>query len=238
MEIPDRFLEQGFLNLGELALGLVNLDAREQHEVLSLIRVSGDRRLVPAVVKYADLFAQGEQWGPVYDALCELGGKLATSSLCRWSRRHSDPWHRLGLVHKLSVMEDERFEILRTLRHIAADRAEYPEIRGHALEGLGYRQVTLDRRGVRFQKTAEVIRDCLVDSEPDVRFWACFAAGQGKDTAALSRLRRLRVDKSRARGFWTVGEEARDAIGLIKGLIEEAPDRENTEVTEPVSWER
>ncbi len=238
MELPEVFREQGFLTVHELAEGLVNMDSDEQTQALALIAASGERRLVAPVVRFARLFAQGADWLPVFDTVHQLGGKLALRTLCRWSRERSDPWHRLGLVHKLSNMEDPEFLILRTLRQIAGDGKEYPEIRGHALEGLGYRQSVLDRRGVRYQRTAEVVRKCLESKHADVRFWASFAAGQARDKKALRALRRLRSDKAQARGFWTVGEEARDAVNLIKGLIEEAPERETTPPTRPVSWER
>lgn len=238
MELPEFFREQGFLTLHELAEGLVNMNADDQARALELIAESGERRLVPPVVRFARLFAEGGQWIPIFDTVQKLGGKLALRTLCRWSREQENPWHRVGLVHRLTNIEDREFLILRTLRQIAADGKEYPEIRGHALEGLGYRQSTLDRRGVRYQRTAEVVRKCLGSKHADVRFWACFAAGQARDKKALRVLRRLRTDKSTARGFWAVGEEARDAINLIKGLIEEAPDRETSAPDRPVSWER
>ena len=238
MELPEFFQDQGFVTVHELAQGLVNMNNDEQAQALELIAESGDRRLVAPVVRFARLFVEGSDWLPVFDTVHKLGGKLALRTLCRWSRERSDPWHRVRLVHRLGNMEDQEFLILRTLRQIAGNGREYPEIRGHALEGLGYRQSALDRRGVRYQRTAEVVRKCLESKHTDVRFWACFAAGQGRDKKALRALRRLRTDKARARGFWTVGEEARDAVNLIKGLIDEAPERETTPPSRPVSWER
>ncbi len=103
-----------------------------------------------------------------------------------------------------------------------------PRVRGVAAEGLGnLLGACFGTRTLPTQATTRA-RQCLEaslrDPEPEVRFWSAFALGAFGDRAALPALRSVaNQDEGRFGNWWTVGEEASDAIDRIEGR--EPPDR-------------
>ena len=103
-----------------------------------------------------------------------------------------------------------------------------PNLRGVMAEGLGnvfsgcfggqgYQESTYD-------ETGQVLIGLLHDLAPEVRFWVAFALGSLRYRPALPELRRLAsTDTAWFGGWWTVGEEASDAIDRIEGR--EPPER-------------
>ena len=64
----------------------------------------------------------------------------------------------------------------------------------------------------------------VVTAERCKVFWACFAAGQLLARELLPTLKRLRDTDSRIEpGWWSIADEASDAISAIRGLP--SPDR-------------
>lgn len=105
--------------------------------------------------------------------------------------------------------------------------AEAPPIRAQAAESLAYRfgdRFCTDEH-VRPDATAALsaLRMALGDASPELRFWAAFALGQLRDAEALPALHALTADPTVVPGWWTVGEEAADAITTTAGG--EPPER-------------
>jgi HEAT repeat protein len=96
-------------------------------------------------------------------------------------------------------------------------------LRGQAAEGLAYLHgpcagAARDRRRRAYRVAGQILITALDDPAPEVRFWSAFALGSMRYRAALPILRKLaRRDKERFGNWWTVGEEAGDAVGLING---------------------
>jgi HEAT repeat protein len=105
----------------------------------------------------------------------------------------------------------------------AANPAEAPSVRAQALEGLGNQLSQMEALNL-YQAAVTVMIEALDDAEAEIRFWACFAVGALGIKAALPKLERLaQNDHAIAQGWWSVGEEAEDAITLMHG--EEPPFR-------------
>ncbi len=63
-----------------------------------------------------------------------------------------------------------------------------------------------------------VILEALDDTDAEIRFLGCFAVSAIKIEAALPRLNILaQTDNAIVEGWWSVGEEAADAITSING---------------------
>lgn len=76
----------------------------------------------------------------------------------------------------------------------------------------------------RYDETGQVLINQLHDPAPEVRFWAAFAVGSLRYRPALPALEQLaRTDTAYFGGWWTVGEEASDAMDRIEGR--EPPER-------------
>jgi HEAT repeat protein len=70
----------------------------------------------------------------------------------------------------------------------------------------------------RYDETGQVLIGLLHDPAPEVRFWAAFAVGSLRYRPALPALKQLAsTDTAWFGGWWTVGEEASDAIDRIEG---------------------
>lgn len=110
---------------------------------------------------------------------------------------------------------------------IAKDKREHPRVRGLALEGL---KETLDQTETTERLVGpaiKLIEALLYDSEPDVRWWACYVvshfpiARSCVDLVKLeSQLRNLVQDDTPAGLGWSVGREAFNAIGNLEGRDE------------------
>lgn len=100
----------------------------------------------------------------------------------------------------------------------ALDAQEHPLVRGESLEaikgfGCWYRpRNRLDR------KVHSAVLGCLRDPHPNVRFWACYAAGHLHMQKAVRILRELTHDTAPGEMGWTVGYEATEALKAIQRL--------------------
>ena len=116
---------------------------------------------------------------------------------------------------KVPAHLDER--ALEALLEMLADTSRPGAVRGHAAEAVGNR---LDSAGLHdpARGLAELrLTDMLSDPSPEVRFWSAFGLGKLRADGAVAALRPLTVDDTLVIGWWTVGEEAADAIDVIEG---------------------
>ena len=108
------------------------------------------------------------------------------------------------------------------LLRVAGDHRQPETLRGQAFEGIAYHWPS--RRHSLWAPSLKVIRAGLADRSAHVVFWACFAAGKLLASELLPMLIRLRdTDMRIAPGWWSIADEASDAISAIHGLP--SPDR-------------
>lgn len=112
---------------------------------------------------------------------------------------------------------------------LLADAGEPPALRAQAAEGLANMlgacgsDSAKDEPAVR-DEAGRLLQAALADADPEVRFWSAFALGSLAYTPALPALRELAArDQTHLDGWWTVGEEASDAVDRIEGR--EPPER-------------
>ncbi len=94
-----------------------------------------------------------------------------------------------------------------------ADPEESVTVRAHAAEALGH----LLQHAPVLAQTRTTIGACLLDPEPELRFWCAFAAGSLNLQELRAKLERLREDGADVEGWWTVGEEASWALRCLDG---------------------
>ncbi len=116
------------------------------------------------------------------------------------------------------------------------DPHEHYLVRGVCLESLpGHAEFRRPKNRLD-RKVHRAILDCLSDPHPNVRFWACYAAGQMEMVAAESALRNLRNDDGLGCMGWTVGYEATEALKAIRGEPAWDDDRLPEECPYPHLW--
>jgi hypothetical protein len=125
---------------------------------------------------------------------------------------------REAAAYALSWMSSPRHDkIYPALLTIAGDRRQPETLRGQAFEGIAYHR--LSRRHHLWPQSLRVIRAGLADASGHVVFWACFAAGTLFARELLPPLKRLRdTDRRIERNWWSIADEASDAISAIQGL--------------------
>ena len=93
---------------------------------------------------------------------------------------------------------------------------EHEEVRAQALEGFALQ--TPKRGTVLWLRVKKAILAALDEDSVEIRFWACYAAGNTRLPSALPLLRELAENDTRIyRGWWRVSEEAADAIEWVYG---------------------
>ncbi len=114
----------------------------------------------------------------------------------------------------------------RALMRVAAEPDAPPKLRGVAVEGIGNCYSGCfggSHEAALYDEAAALLVALLGDPEVEVRFWAAFALGSLRYTPALFALHAATADHGYYGGWWTVGEEASDAIDRIEGR--EPPER-------------
>ena len=117
--------------------------------------------------------------------------------------------------YKNSFYRRELIKIVKVLiKTIETD--DSPTVRAQALETLGMSN-TAESEKIRLRTRIEkCVIDALSHETHEVRFWACYAAGQLKIKKALPKLRDLAENDREDWGqWWFVSEEAEDAIDWI-----------------------
>lgn len=114
-------------------------------------------------------------------------------------------------------------QALEALLEMLGDTSRSGVVRGHAAEAIAERlqfsePLDPDRHAAELR-----LVDLLSDASPAVRFWSAFGLGKLRTKDAVPALRNLTDDDGAVTGWWTVGEEAADAIDMIEGR--EPPER-------------
>ena len=93
---------------------------------------------------------------------------------------------------------------------------ESPTVRAQALETIGMCWMAASEKYPLRNRVESCVIDALSHETHEVRFWACYAAGQLKIKNALPKLRELAENDTEDWGrWWYVSEEAEDAIDTI-----------------------
>src|SRR6266404_4132743 len=72
------------------------------------------------------------------------------------------------------------------------------------------------QRSAVWRNTERTVLRSLRDESPEIRFWACYAAGTLRIRKALPLLRKLaNEDKAMCPNWWRVSDEAADAVEWI-----------------------
>ncbi len=96
---------------------------------------------------------------------------------------------------------------------------ESPKVRAQTLETLGMSLTARKSNHKLHAKAEKSVINALLNEHAEVRFWACYAAGQSKMKNALPKLRELVLNDTEDWGhWWLISEEAADAIDWIHGL--------------------
>ena len=106
---------------------------------------------------------------------------------------------------------------VRALLDVLVDSTCPGPVRGQAAEAVAEQLEFSDHLDPARLDAETSLTDMLNDPSAQVRFWCAFGLGKLQTTAALPTLRALTVDTTSVPGWWTVGEEASDAINTIEG---------------------
>lgn len=133
---------------------------------------------------------------------------------------------REAIVYALAFIADEDVDhaaVADRLARLVAATDEDPAVRGQAAEGVGSLLQFSPRRSPARMRAVAALHAALGDESPIVRFWSVFGLELLEATEHLETLRSMVGDEGMVPGWWTVGEEARDAIMSLEGG--EPPDR-------------
>lgn len=97
------------------------------------------------------------------------------------------------------------------------DRNEHHLVRGASLENLASCAAWYHPKSRLDRKVYRTVLESLRDHHPNVRFWACYAAGQLRLQAARPYLRNLSNDQGLSDMGWTVAYEAEQALKVLRG---------------------
>lgn len=116
-----------------------------------------------------------------------------------------------------AIPEALRSDTVLSLLAVLGDATRPGPVRGQMVEAVAELLEFADHvdpvRGI----AAGFFIDLLNDASPDVRFWCAFGLGKMGATPAVPFLRELTIDTTSVPGWWTVGQEAADAIASIEG---------------------
>ena len=139
-------------------------------------------------------------------ALIALGDTRVVPPLIALTQGTGASDQRTAAVYVLGWLRDTR--ALAPLVQVLRNSQEGAQLRSHAAEALAYLG---DRRAV------PALLAALDDPAPAVRLWSAFALGELGDMRAVAPLERLAAtDVSPVPGWWTVGEEAREALKRLE----------------------
>ncbi len=121
------------------------------------------------------------------------------------------------------IPERLRLEVVGALLEVLVDATRSGAVRGQAAEAVAERLDFSDHLHPARVVTETHLIDMLSDPSSPVRFWSAFALGKLRTRAAVPSLRKLTIDTTLVSGWWTVGEQAADAIDTIEGR--QSPER-------------
>ena len=169
-------------------------------------------------------------WMPAAVAISQLESKRTVRPLIQLmlDSSSSAPQRQAAayaLAFTWTALSDARYMTLigEAFVRILQNQHESNGLRGQVAEGLAYLHgpcagVARDRRRRAYRVAGQILITALADPAAELRFWSAFALGSMRYRAALPILRKLaRRDKGRFGNWWTVGEEAADAVERISG---------------------
>ncbi|WP_411279793.1 HEAT repeat domain-containing protein [Gemmatimonas sp.] len=155
--------------------------------------------------------------------LIAFKSKVASSKIINALRPELKDFHREALVYALTFRCD--VEGIDPLVALLSDDKEVPRIRGQAAEGIAYSLESVRRSSTRWRRAVEAILQGLGDPAHEVRFWCVFAVATLKIRAAASALETLAAsDEAISVLGWTVAEEAKDALHVLRTGSWPSPD--------------
>ena len=154
--------------------------------------------------------------------------------LCQAARAwltHPEARTRFGALFVLMCVDPH--PALTEFLDIAGDPCEHPRVRGLAVEALKECETGVWFRETRLaetRRTWKALVDFIQDSEPEVRWWACFIVGlmgtrcgAAYQQSLVDSLRQVAGDPTPAGFGWSVGKAAQDALDVFEGR--EPPER-------------
>ena len=161
-----------------------------------------------------------------------------TGAFARWLswriRRAPEAWERYRSACLSWPFRTSR--LTNALLNRVKDPKEHHLVRGVCLECLPGHAASGRPKNRLDRKVHRAILDCLRDPHSNVRFWACYAAGQMEISAARSALRGLIDDDGLSCMGWTVGYEATEALKALLGEPAWDDDRLPGECPYPPLW--
>ncbi len=131
-----------------------------------------------------------------------------------------------ALAFSWSALGDPQYaaSISRAFLTLFRNREEPASLRGQVAEGLAYMHGPCvgvrDRRRRAYRQAGQLLLAALSDPAPEVRFWSAFALGAMGYRPALPALRHVAgKDQGRFGRWWSVGEEASDAVDRMEGRM-------------------
>lgn len=219
-EAIKRLLAQGVESFEDLE-GLVSHDD-EDLAVIAIWALGhvGGKRHAPGLLKVLESERSGA-WMQTAVSLSQLSSKRTLRPLIDMLEDAS-PERRTAAVYALGftdfIEKEVRDEVSAKLGDLLADTQQPESLRALAAEGLGNLHEQGDKRTRVFKTAASVLLHALHGKSAEVRFWAAFALGKMRVKSSLDGLKKLaRNDDTVIPGWWSIAEEARDAITLIEG---------------------
>jgi HEAT repeat protein len=144
--------------------------------------------------------------------------RICIISALRYIAFHDpDYWVRESAAYVLSFAWNHHWTA-RPLLALYKKPGEHPLVRAQAAEGLANKYDLVRPWKSGYLPAMKSLLVGLRDASPQVRFWSAFALGNMRAREALPELRRLAAtDREICPGWWTVGEEATDAIVTVTG---------------------
>jgi hypothetical protein len=112
-----------------------------------------------------------------------------------------------------------RNDTLQSLLEVLAGGSRRAEVRGQVAEAVAEQLEFADETDPLRRAAEAALMDLLDDENPIVRFWGAFGLGKLKTRTALPLLHALTSDDTPVPRWWTVGQEAADAIEWIEGRV-------------------
>jgi HEAT repeat protein len=149
--------------------------------------------------------------------LALMKGRGTASRLARIMRGAKTPESRYAAAWALSQPEVRSVQVMPALIEALEDAHEDMDVRGQAAESLGL--LFGGRVGkAGYERVGHTLVGFLEHPDPALRFWCAYALGQLGFRPALPTLRLLaHGDERLYKLWWTVGEEAEDAMDVIEG---------------------
>ncbi len=233
-QLVEAFHQLGVTQPDELLPLLQSADEDTARRACSALWLTGQKRYAPALLRVL----RGERqalWQDAANGLHMLDSVRMIRPLIRimldtsrlTAQREAAAY---ALAFSWSALGDSRCaaSISDAFLTVFCNRDEPASLRGQVAEGFAYMHGPCvgmrDRRRRTYRQAGQSLLAALSDPAPEVRFWSAFALGSIYYRPALPALRRLAGnDQGRFDRWWTVGEEASDAVDRMEG--HEPPER-------------